>query len=122
MGELDPRPVFQPGGNIAVKVPVHEFAALVAFYGDVLGFERIDVPGPGVAYRFGDKTLWIDPVTHLSQAEIWLDVRCDDPERAAGWLEQAGIRRCDDIEALTGDLQGFWIMAPGNLVHLVYGD
>ena len=119
MNKRDARPAFQPGTNIAVKVPPHEFAALAAFYGEVLGFERLEVPGPGAAYRFGDKILWIDPVAQLSQAEIWLELRCDDPDQAAGWLDQAGVRRCDDIEALPDDLQGFWITAPGNLVHLV---
>jgi hypothetical protein len=119
MREAERRPGFQPGNNIAVKVPTHEFSALAAFYRDVLGFEPVDVKGPGTAFRFGDKTLWIDPVAHLSQAEIWLEVCCDDPDQAARWLDQAGVCRCDEIESLPDALRGFWIMAPGNLVHLV---
>ena len=58
------KPKFTPGKNIAIKVPVHEFDSTLAFYRDLLGFEEID-DSPGnssesVAFKFGDKILWIE--------------------------------------------------------------
>ncbi|MCC5830920.1 MAG: hypothetical protein JJU36_15855 [Phycisphaeraceae bacterium] len=119
------RPQFTAGRNIAMKVPVHEYESVVAFYADVLGFERLDAPAasatPTVRFAFGDKVLWIDRVPGLSQAEIWLEIVADDVEEAAAYLAARGCARCDDIEPLPPDFRGFWISAPGNIIHLITG-
>jgi len=40
---------------------------------------------------------------------------------AAARLEINGVVRCDTIENLPEDFNGFWISGPGNIVHLVHG-
>lgn len=120
------RPSLRPGRNIAVKMPAHEYAAALTFYRDVLGFEEIGGPAESATrstrFRFGDKTLWIDEVHTLSQAEIWLEVITDDAEGASAYFEEHHIPRRDRIEPLGSDFPGFWIAAPGNLIHLVAED
>ncbi len=116
-------PSFKPGNNIAIKVPSHEFDATVAFYRDVLGFTQKQVPSPdnfqSVAFEFGDKTLWVDKIAGISQAEIWLEVLADDIENAERYLAQSGCARRDEIEPLPDDFKGFWISSPANIIHLV---
>ena len=55
------KPIFTPGKNIAMKVPIHEFDKTVTFYRDILGFQEIDASSPGdidsVVFKFGDKNL-----------------------------------------------------------------
>jgi predicted enzyme related to lactoylglutathione lyase len=74
-------PEFSPGKNIAMKVPSHEYERTVSFYKDILSLEQVDSPSTdsyeSVAFKFGDKNLWIDKITGISQAEIWLDCRMD---------------------------------------------
>lgn len=56
-------PKFEPGHNIAMKVPVHEYDDPVAFYRDVLGLTPILEQAPSrmesVGFDFGRKVLWI---------------------------------------------------------------
>lgn len=115
------KPRFAPGPNIAMKVPVHEYQQTVSFYRDVLGLEPIDhTPETGtIRFRFGDKTLWIDRVATVSQAEIWLEIVTDNIEEAADWLSDHGCARRDEIEPLPNGFSGFWVSAPGNIIHLV---
>ena len=67
---------FQPGKNIAMKVPTHEHQDTVHFYRDVLRLKEIssgnsdDTP----RFEFGDKVLWLDCETGISQSEIWLEI------------------------------------------------
>ena len=110
--------MFTPGNNIAMKVPPHQVADTVRFYGDVLGLERTDDDGDAVGFRFGDKVLWIDSVPTVSQAELWLEIQTDDLDAAAAHFEAHGVARCDDIEPL-GDFPGFWISSPSQMIHLV---
>lgn len=37
----------------------------------------------------------------------------------AGQLRQAGVVRCDEVEPLDEGFEGFWIMSPANIVHMV---
>jgi catechol 2,3-dioxygenase-like lactoylglutathione lyase family enzyme len=116
-------PKFSPGKNIAVKVPPHEFEATVAFYKDVLGLEQIEASATGdfesVVFEFGDKNLWIDRISGLSQGEIWLEVVADDIEHASEYLAKKGCARRDEIEPLPKDFIGFWVSSPANIIHLV---
>ena len=61
------------GVNIAMKVPAHQYEAVVAFYRETLGCEEI-AGGDDISFRFGPNRLWIDRVSQMSQAEIWLEL------------------------------------------------
>ena len=115
------KPEFKAGNNIAMKVPPHEYAATVAFYRDIIGLQQTgsDNIESSACFEFGDKTLWIDRVAGISQAETWLQVTTADIDAAADYLQQQGVQRCDAIEALPDDFAGFWISSPCNIVHLV---
>ncbi|MGI9433647.1 MAG: hypothetical protein ACR2Q4_02250 [Geminicoccaceae bacterium] len=110
---------FRAGPNIAMKVPPHQFSSTVAFYRDVLRLPQLESPGTSESFAFGGMRLWIDRVERISQAEIWLEIQCDDTEAAARELAAAGVVRCDEIEPLPGDFDGFWITNPGGIVHLI---
>ena len=108
-----------PGRNIAMKVPPHLYEATVRFYRDTVGLEEIEELKPAVGFRFGAMQWWSDNAPAMSQAEIWLELVTDDTKAAAGHLEQAGIARCDEIEPLGPDFDGFWISSPASIIHLV---
>ena len=111
---------FDGGKNIAMKVPPHQYEATVRFYRDVLGLKPADATsGDSAAFEFGANTLWIDEVPSMSQAELWLEIVTDDTAAAKELLADAGITRCDDIEELASDFDGFWISSPATIVHLV---
>ena len=66
---------FAGGKNIAMKVPPHQYDATVAFYRDLLGLKPIGGPGgDAVGFEFGPNNLWIDKVSAMSQAELWLEI------------------------------------------------
>ncbi len=117
------KPNFAAGRNIAMKVPPHEYEPTITFYRDVLGLPQITEPASSsttsVRFAFGDKVLWIDRVPTISQAELWLEVVADDPDRAAAHLDAHGCPRRDEIEPLPDDIPGFWISSPCNIIHLV---
>lgn len=117
------KPKFLPGNNIAMKVPVHEFDNTVAFYRDILGFEEIKVASPdgatAITFKFGDKTLWIDKIAGLSQAEIWLEILTDDIESASAYFEAKNCIRRDEIEPLPKGFKAFWLANPANIIHLI---
>ena len=116
------RPKFHAGENIAMKIPSHQYPASVQFYRDVVGLPQIESLLPDIVFKFGDKRLWLDAVDHISQAEIWLEIQTDDVKTAAEYLDQKHVIRCDQIEALPPDFQGFWITSPANIIHLVSGN
>jgi predicted enzyme related to lactoylglutathione lyase len=117
------KPIFTPGNNIAIKVPFHEFDSTVAFYRDILGFKVVKASSTdgidSVVFKFGDKNLWIDRMSGLSQAEIWLEVVTDDIDRASDYFEENDCIRRDEIEPLPDGLKGFWIASPANIIHLI---
>ena len=113
---------FEGGKNIAMKVPPHQYEATVAFYRDLLALEQIAGPsGDSVGFKFGANNLWIDRVPAMSQAELWLELVTDDTAEAADALKKTGVVRCDDIEDLGSDFDGYWIASPAAIVHLVCG-
>ncbi len=112
-------PAFSGGVNIALKTPTHRFDAAVAFYRDVLGLPVLAADAASVSFRFGANRLWVDRCERLSQAEVWLELVTPDTKAAAARLAAAGVPRCDAVEPLPIDLDGFWIAAPGDVVHLV---
>ena len=113
-------PRFEGGKNIAMKVPPHQYDQTVAFYKDILGLEEIGGPsGEAVGFKFGANNLWIDRVAAMSQAELWLEIVTDDTKEAAKVLSDAGVARCDEIESLGENFDGYWITSPASIIHLV---
>ena len=116
-------PKFLPGKNIAIKVPPHQFEQTVKFYRDILKLKELNPASSdnmqSVTFQFGDKNLWIDNISTISQAEIWLEIRTDNIEKASLYLKEQNITRQDEIEKLPEGFAGFWISSPSNIIHLV---
>jgi len=110
---------FRGGRNIALKVPLHRWAATVDFYERTLGLAVQRRDAASVAFAFGPNVLWIDRVEHLSQAEVWLEVVADDVAAADAQLAKDGTVRCPAVEVLPPNVEGFWIVNPADVVHLV---
>jgi hypothetical protein len=110
---------FRAGSNIAMKTPPHQYDATVAFYRDVIGLDHLASYDSSEVFAFGSMRLWIDRVERMSQAEIWLELQSDFTANAAKRLEAAGVVRCDAIEPLPENFDGFWIANPAGVVHLV---
>ena len=117
------KPIFEPGRNIAMKVPPHQFEGTVRFYRDVLPLKQVDFsssdPYESPGFEFGDKVLWIDKIESMSQAEMWLEIETDDIVEAAKYLEEQKVVRREDIERLPDGFAGFWITSPADIIHLV---
>jgi hypothetical protein len=111
------------GENIALKVPTHEFEGVVKFYAEVLRLPIVSKTDRSYCFHFGKDAspirLWIDRTDHLSQAEAWFEIRTEDVSVASTDLAAHGVVRADQIEELPEGFKGFWIIAPGDLVHLV---
>lgn len=110
---------FRGGRNLAMKVPPHRWEETVAFYERTLGLPVHRREPASVAFDFGSNVLWIDRVEHLSRAEVWLEVVTDDVPSAATLLAAAGVARCDAVESLPAGFEGFWVVSPADVVHLV---
>ena len=95
------------GVNIAMKVPAHQYDAVVAFCRETLGCEEI-AGGKDVSFRFGPNRLWIDLVPQMSQAEVWLELVSSDFGAAARKLEAAGIAPDDAIGPLPDTMEAGW--------------
>ncbi len=112
------KPQFKTGKNIAIKVPPEQFEQTISFYRDLLEYKQINVSfsnqGESVTFEYGDKHLWIDKVSSLSQAEIWLEIITDDIEQAVQYFENYKVVRKDEIETLPDDFKGLWISSPSN--------
>ncbi len=111
-------PRFTAGRNIAIKVPKHRYAETVAFYRDVLRLPHVESAPNYETFRFGSIQLWIDCVPHQSQVDVWLEVRSDDPDAAARWLEARGTPVRDELEPL-GSVPGHWVSDPAGVVLLL---
>ncbi len=107
------------GINIAMKVPIHQVDATLAFYRDTLGLEQITGPGDAIGFRHGPNQLWIDPIAGCTHAEVWLELFTPDFPEAAEKLAKAGVVRNDGIEKLGPDFRGGWFFNPAGIVHLV---
>jgi len=57
------------GKNIAMKVPAHEYEATVHFYRDIIGLLPVEGKATATVFKFGDKHLWVDKASQLSQSE-----------------------------------------------------
>jgi catechol 2,3-dioxygenase-like lactoylglutathione lyase family enzyme len=117
------KPEFEPGNNIVIKVPSHQYNRTVAFYKDVLGLKPLDIAYPdqfeSIAFKFGDKNLWVDNAAELSQSEIWLEIKTDNVEKAAEYFNEHQVVRRDDIESVSESIKGFWLSNPTNIIHLI---
>lgn len=108
-----------------MKVPPHLWDSTVAFYRDVLK-QKVVEEGvakssgtPYICFQFGENQLWIDRVSSVSQAEVWLEIKTNDIDAASETLKKAGVVRRDEIEKLPGEMQAFWIQNPASIIHLV---
>lgn len=122
MNETTP---FGAGGNIALKVPRHQFTATERFYRDILGLPQLGRTAPSdafpqgsPAFDFGGQRLWVDEVAGASRGDVWLQVVVGDLERAMHRLARAGVPVRDELEPL-GDFPGHWISDPAGTVLLV---
>ncbi len=117
------KPDFRPGKNIAIKVPAHEFERMVEFYRIIIGLKQKDANSPdefdSIAFEFGDKNLWADKISELSQAEVWLEIETDNAADAKSYLEEQGCVIRNEIEPLPTGFNGFWLSSPSNIIHLV---
>jgi len=111
--------LFKGGPNIAIKTPPGDYIRTVMFYRDTLGLEVLSEDEKSVSFAFGANRLWIDKVDALSRAEVWLEVIANNVKSAEDRMARDGVRRCDEIERLPLDFDGFWIANPAGIVHLV---
>jgi len=111
--------LFKGGPNIAIKTPPGDYIRTVMFYRDTLGLEVLSEDDKSVSFAFGANRLWIDKVEALSRAEVWLEVVANNVKSAEDRMARDGVRRCDEIERLPLDFDGFWIANPAGIVHLV---
>jgi hypothetical protein len=110
----------QPGQNIALKIPADAWESTVRFYRDIAKLKEIPLQNEtSRAFDFGSMTLWVDKCDHLSQSEVWLELRTDSLDSAAEELKAPGVVRCDDIEKLPEGMRAFWIKSPGGIIHLI---
>ncbi len=115
-------PTFNGGINIAIKVPLHEYEATVAFYRDTLNLPLVEEEPEGCIFQFGPSRLWVDKAPQLSRADIWLELETNDTMGAARYLKNHGVSRRDELESLPEDFDGFYVSDPAGVVHLVVGE
>lgn len=107
--------MINPGRNIAIKVPTHQWQETVEFYRDRVGLPVARTVQDSVGFAFGTLTLWIDRVPHQSRSDVWLELFSDDPDAALDRLQ--GPTR-DELEPLDG-VTGHWTSDPSGVVLLV---
>ncbi|WP_395749391.1 hypothetical protein [Prosthecobacter sp.] len=117
--DVEIRPAFQGGPNIAMKVPLIEYEATLRFYRDVVRLPQLNSYKPDNVFQFGSSLLWLDCVAGIQQAEIWLELLASDTSLAAEHLKRSGVERCDSVETLPTGFDGFWIRSPASVVHLI---
>lgn len=115
-------PGFSPGCNLAMKVPEPLYEETVAFYRDVVALPLLRSHAESTVFSFGAMRLHLDRCPQMSQAELWMQLTCNDKAAAAKRLSAAGVRRCDAIEPLPEGFNGFWISNPAGIIHLIDGD
>ena len=107
------------GIDIAIKVPPHQYEAMIAFYRDTIRLKPIVEKLPDVGFEFGPNKIWVAEAPEMSQAEVWLELFTPCFEDAAAHLSEAGVVRCDAIEKLPEGFRGGWITSPANIIHMV---
>ena len=112
---------FRGGRNVAMKLPPHQYEAMVKFYRDTLGLEVKQTSDNSHAVDYGPIRLWLDRCPKASQAELWLDIGTNNTKAAAKHLEAQGVLRCDAIEELPKNFDGYWIANAAGIVHIVSG-
>ena len=110
--------MFEPGRNIAIKVPLYRWEETVAFYRDKVGLKVVKELENSIGFSFGALTLWIDRIEKQSQTDIWLELFTDDPE---GAVDVLGGPLRDELEPLDG-VNGHWTSDPAGTVLLVRTD
>lgn len=121
VGYMSQTSQFIGGDNVALKVSEGQFEIAIRFFSDILKMHVERVSVASVKVKFGRISLWIDRTSGGEQGEIWLELCTDDTQRAEEYLAGMGITRCDDVEPLPPDYDGFWIRSPLGHVLLVSG-
>jgi hypothetical protein len=109
---------FEGGPNIAMKVPLRHYDETVAFYRDVVGLPLVSQGKDTTLFQHGPIRLHIDRVEKQSQTDLWLEFQTNDTAAAKRLFAD---RRCDEVEDLPKDFDGFWISNPAGVIHLVAG-
>jgi hypothetical protein len=107
------------GINIAMKVPSHQYEAVIAFYRDTIGLVPFTEKPGATGFVYGSNRLWIDEVGNYTQAEVWLELFTPEFGPTAERLVAAGVVRNDAIEDLGEGFRGGWFINPAGVVHLV---
>lgn len=115
-------PTFSGGVNIAIKVPLHQYEATVSFYRDTLNLPLVEEEQEGCIFQFGPVRLWVDKAPNLARSDVWLELETNDTMAAARYLKNQGVPRCDELESLPEDFDGFYVSDPAGVVHLVVGE
>lgn len=87
----------------------------MAFYRDKVGLKVARELTNSVGFVFGEMTLWVDRVERQSQADVWLELFTEDPDRALDHLESP---QRDELEPLDG-VTGHWTSDPAGVVLLL---
>ncbi len=114
---------FQPGINIAIKIPKSKYDKTVSFYRDILKFEVEEKPidNPTVSrtheVKFGANIIWLDCVDNYSHSETWLQLTVPNIEVATNYLQAKHVETCDELEELPENMH--WIQDPAGTVFNV---
>jgi hypothetical protein len=115
----DSKPQFRGGRNVAMKLPPHQYEETIRFYRETLGLDVRQTSDNSHAVDYGPIRLWLDRCPTASHAELWLDIGTSDTKTAAKHLAAQGVTRCDAIEELPKDFDGYWIANSAGIVHIV---
>lgn len=107
--------MLKPGRNIAIKVPLHRWDEMVAFYRDRAGLSVLNESDDFVSFDFGGMTLRLDRVPRQSRGDVFRELFWDDP---SGDLDRLGGPTRDELEPLDG-VAGPWTSDPAGTVLLV---
>ncbi|WP_177197151.1 VOC family protein [Dyadobacter koreensis] len=126
MTNIQNRPVFDGGVNVAVKIPLDRYDKTIQFYRDILGFKLTpyfhEFTGQSHYCRFGTLTLWLDRVDYFSQTDIWFELNTDNIVQARNYLSENGVNFRPELEKLPEDLKADWISDPAGVVMILKED
>lgn len=111
---------FQPGINIAIKIPKSKYDKTVSFYKEILKLEVEEKPidHPTISrthqVKFGNNVLWLDCVDNYTHSETWLQLTVPNVDEATNYLQLNGVATCDEIEELPKNMH--WIQDPAGTV------